>query len=404
MTTPTTLEPALLERRLADFMATEVLPNEDEWDRQLVMPAEGGWPAPPLLAELQSRARAAGLWNLFLPADEVPGALTNEQYAPLAEHMGWVPWAAEVFNCSAPDTGNMEVLLRYGTPAQRERWLTPLLDGTIRSAFLMTEPDVASSDATNIRTSIRRDGDDYVISGRKWFATGVLDSRCSVWIVMGVTDPAAPRHQQQSQILVTPDCQGIEIVRPLSVMGDHEAPHGHAEVHFHDVRVPAENLLLGEGRGFEIAQGRLGPGRIHHCMRVIGVAERAIEVMCRRLAQRSTFGVPLSRNAHWEQVVAESRIEIDTCRLLTLDTARRIDERGSQGARREIAEMKVAVPRMARRVVDRAIQACGAAGLSGEFRLPAMYSHARWVSIADGPDEVHNRTIARLEFARLAGG
>jgi acyl-CoA dehydrogenase len=395
--------PAALAGRLRNFMQTRVLPNEQTWDAQLRTPAGGHWPVPPLLRELQSEARAEGLWNLFVPREFDPAGLSNEQYAPLAEQMGWVPWAPQAFNCSAPDTGNMEVLMRYGTEQQRDRWLAPLLDGEIRSAFLMTEPDVASSDATNVRTRIRRDGDHYVITGRKWFGTGVMDERCAIWIVMGVTDPDAPKYLRQSQLLVPPETPGITIVRPLSVFGDLEPPQGHAEVSFDEVRVPVANLLLGEGRGFEIAQGRLGPGRIHHCMRLIGVAERAMAVMCRRLLGRDAFGTSLARNPYWEQLVGQSRIEIDMCRLLTLDAARCLDDGGAQAARARVAAIKVAVPRMARKVTDRAIQACGAAGLSGDLRLPAMYTHARWVSIADGPDEVHNRTVARMELARHAG-
>lgn len=400
---PISHAPAALADRLQRFMRTRVLPNEQTWDAQLRTPPDGRWPVPPLLRELQAEARAEGLWNLFVPREFDAAGLTNEQYAPLAEQMGWVPWAPEVFNCSAPDTGNMEVLMRYGTEEQRARWLTPLLNGETRSAFLMTEPDVASSDATNVRTQVRRDGGHYVITGRKWFGTGVMDERCALWIVMGVTDAGAPKHLRQSLLLVRPDTPGITVVRPLSVFGDVGPPHGHAEVRFEEVRVPAANLLLGEGRGFEIAQGRLGPGRVHHCMRVIGVAERALAVMCQRLLDRAAFGTTLARNPYWEQLIGQSRIEIDMCRLLTLDAARCIDEGGAQAARARVAAIKVAVPRMARKVTDRAIQACGAAGLSSDLRLPAMYAHARWVSIADGPDEVHNRTVARMELAKHAG-
>jgi acyl-CoA dehydrogenase len=391
-----------LTARVEQFMREHVLPNEDRWEREAISPVDRPWPVPAVLTELQAKARAAGLWNLFRRPAEGRDGLRVAQYAPLAEAMGWVPWAAEVFNCSAPDTGNMEVLDAYGASWQKLRWLDPLLEGTIRSSFLMTEPDVASSDATNIRTSIRRDGGEYVINGRKWFATGVMDPRCAIWIVMGVTDPGAPPYQRQSQVLVEPATAGVTVVRPLTVLGDLEPPHGHGEVVFEDVRVPVENIIAGEGLGFEVAQVRLGPGRIHHAMRTIGLAERALQMLCRRLSARIAFGEPLSRNGAWEQRVAEARIGLDMARLLTLHAAHRIDTAGPAAARTDVAAVKVAVPRMARRVIDMAIQGFGAAGLSGDYRLPALYATARWVSIADGPDEVHNRTIARAEFARHA--
>lgn len=368
------------------------------------------WQVPPVLATLKARAREEGLWNLFLPPNpdhdegEYHGAgLSNLDYALCAEEMGRIEWASEVFNCSAPDTGNMEVLHRYGSPAQKERWLRPLLRGEIRSAFLMTEPDVASSDATNIETSIRRDGDHYVINGRKWWSSGVGDPRCSVAIVMGKTDPDAPRHKQQSQILVPlRETPGVEIVRMLPVFGFDDAPHGHAEVRLHDVRVPAENLILGEGRGFEIAQGRLGPGRIHHCMRTLGAAEVALEAMTRRLLSRTAFGKRIAEHSVWEQRIAEARIDIEMTRLLCLKAADRMDRAGNKGARLEIAMIKVAAPRAALRIIDDAIQAFGGAGVSDGPGLAKSYAHIRTLRLADGPDEVHNRAIAQLEFARHA--
>ncbi len=366
------------------------------------------WQVPPVLATLKARAREEGLWNLFLPPNpdhdegEYHGAgLSNLDYALCAEEMGRIEWASEVFNCSAPDTGNMEVLHRYGSPAQKERWLRPLLRGEIRSAFLMTEPDVASSDATNIETSIRRDGDHYVINGRKWWSSGVGDPRCSVAIVMGKTDPDAPRHKQQSQILVPlRETPGVEIVRMLPVFGFDDAPHGHAEVRLHDVRVPAENLILGEGRGFEIAQGRLGPGRIHHCMRLIGQAERALEMMCRRVKSRVAFGKTLAEQGSIQTDIAESRIEIEQARLLTLKAAQLMDTVGAKDARCEIAMIKVVAPNVALRVIDRAIQAHGAAGVCADFLLAEMWANARTLRLADGPDEVHRQSIAKLELRR----
>ncbi|MCD5422442.1 acyl-CoA dehydrogenase family protein [Rhodococcus pyridinivorans] len=382
--------------RLKAFMDEHVRPQESRWDRES---NECGTTTPAIVTELKTLAREAGLWNLFLPDPAAGSGLTNLQYAPLAEEMGSVHWASEVFNCSAPDTGNMELLWKYGSHEQKERWLTPLLAGEIRSAYLMTEPGVASSDATNIETTVTRDGDSYIVNGRKWFATGVLNPACAIWIVMGRSSTDGARHTQHTQILVEPDSPGITVVRPLPVLGVLEGSTGHAEVSFDNVRVPAANVILGEGRGFEIAQGRLGPGRIHHCMRTIGLAERALDAMCERLLARATFGRTLADNEHWQQKIAEARIDIDMARLLTLDAAETIDNHGIKGALAKVAMIKVAVPRMARRVIDQAIQAFGAAGLTDDFRLPEMYRTARWVSIADGPDEVHARTVARLELA-----
>ncbi|GJE10256.1 MULTISPECIES: acyl-CoA dehydrogenase family protein [Methylobacterium] len=361
----------------------------------------------PTMERLKERARAEGLWNLFLPpspghdTDAYRGAgLTNLDYALCAEAMGRVGIASECFNCAAPDTGNMEVLHRYGTAAQKDRWLKPLMAGEIRSAFLMTEPEVASSDATNIATSIRRDGDHYVIDGRKWWSTGVGDPRCRIAILMGKTDPEAPRHKQQSQILVPMDTAGVRVERLLPVFGYEDAPKGHGEVVLENVRVPAENLILGEGRGFEIAQGRLGPGRIHHCMRTIGAAEVALEAMARRLVSRVAFGKRISEQSVWEQRVAEARIDIEMTRLLCLKAADMMDKVGAKGAKLEIAMIKVAAPRVALKVIDDAIQAHGGAGVSEDFGLARMYAHIRTLRLADGPDEVHNRSIARLEFGR----
>jgi len=385
------------------FMRDHVVPAVPLYEAQLT---EGGrWHHPAILDELKARARSAGLWNLFWPVGHGEGdlagpGLTNLEYAPLAEEMGRVIWASEVFNCSAPDTGNMEVLLRYGSPEQQARWLAPLMAGEIRSAFAMTEPDVASSDATNVRTSIVRDGECYVINGRKWWTSGLGDPRCRVLILLGKTDPDAPRHLQQTQILVPVDTPGLEIVRMLPVFGYDDAPHGHAEIRLDDVRVPATNVILGEGRGFEIAQGRLGPGRIHHCMRAIGLAEEALERMTRRLLSREAFGARPADQSIWEQRVAEARTDIEMTRLLCLKAADMMDKAGNQVARSEIAMIKVAGPRVALRVIDDAIQAHGAAGLAGDFGLAKMFARARGLRIADGPDEVHNRTIARLEYRK----
>ena len=390
---------AALAAHLAAFMDQHVYPNEPVFYRQV---ADGDrWTPTPIVEELKPKARSAGLWNLFLPDSASGAGLTNSDYAPLCEIMGRsAAFAPEIFNCSAPDTGNMEVLARYGTDEQRRQWLEPLLAGRIRSCFAMTEPDVASSDATNIRTSIVRDGDEYVVSGRKWFISGAGDPRCRIAIVMGKSDPAAARHAQQSMILVPMDAPGVSVERMLSVFGYDDAPHGHAEIVFDRVRVPAANLLLGEGRGFEIAQGRLGPGRIHHCMRLVGLAERALEVMCRRVKARVAFGRPLAEQGTIRADIAESRLAIDQARLLTLEAARLMDAAGNKAARREIAMIKVVAPRMALRVIDRAIQAHGAAGVSDDLFLASAWAHARTIRIADGPDEVHREAIAKLELAK----
>jgi acyl-CoA dehydrogenase len=387
-----------LRRRLAAFMDEHVYPNERRFEEWLAAAPDRWGPPPPLLGELQEKARAQGLWNLFLPDPEWGAGLGNLAYAPLCEIMGRSFIGPEIFNCAAPDTGNMELLAKYGSEAQKQQWLLPLLEGRIRSAFAMTEPDVASSDATNIRLEIRRDGDSYVLNGRKWWITGAPDPRCRIFIVMGRTNPDAPRHEQQSMILVPRDTPGVTIVRPLTVFGYDDAPHGHAEIEFRDVRVPAENLILGEGRGFEIAQGRLGPGRIHHCMRLIGKAERALDLMCRRVRERVAFGRPIGEQTVTLERIAESRIDIEQARLLVLKAAWRMDAVGSRAARKEIAMIKVAAPAMALRVIDRAIQAFGAAGLSADFPLAAFYADSRTLRFADGPDEVHRNQIGRLEL------
>ncbi|WP_380873160.1 acyl-CoA dehydrogenase [Sphingomonas sp. DBB INV C78] len=395
--------------RVRDFIETHVRPRDHEYHAQ----QESGerWKVLPVIEEAKAKAKAAGLWNLFMPphsgqqhVDDTfefdgPG-LTNLEYALCAEEMGRVYWASEAMNCSAPDTGNMEVFHRYGTRAQKEQWLQPLMDGEIRSAFLMTEPDVASSDATNIETRIERDGDHYVINGRKWWSSGVGDPRCKINIVMGKTDLNAARHSQQSMILVPMDTPGLEVVRMLPVFGYDDAPHGHAEVLLKDVRVPVENMLLGEGRGFEIAQGRLGPGRIHHCMRTIGVAEEAIEKMARRLTSRVAFGKTIAEQSVWEQRIAEARIDIEMTRLLCLKAADMMDKAGNKSAQAEIAMIKVAGPRMALKVIDDAIQAHGGGGVTTDFGLARAYATIRTLRLADGPDEVHNRAIARLEFGK----
>ncbi|SEP50084.1 hypothetical protein SAMN04487843_13442 [Methylobacterium sp. ap11] len=393
--------------RVRAFMDEHVRPAVPTYKAEMEAFGADRWQPVPVIERLKPKAREAGLWNLFLPpspdhddGDFCGAGLTNLDYALCAEEMGRIQWASEVFNCSAPDTGNMEVLHRYGTKAQKERWLTPLMAGEIRSAFLMTEPDVASSDATNIETRIRRDGDHYVISGRKWWSSGVGDPRCAVAIVMGKTDTSAPLHQQQSQILVPLDTPGIEVVRMLPVFGYDDAPHGHAEVILHDVRVPAENLLLGEGRGFEIAQGRLGPGRIHHCMRTIGVAEEALEKMAKRLLTRVAFGKRIADHSVWEQRIGEARTDIEMTRLLCLKAADMMDKVGNKGAKLEIAMIKVAAPRMALKIIDDAIQAHGGAGVSSDAGLAYSYARIRTLRLADGPDEVHNRSIARLELAQ----
>lgn len=385
--------------RLIAFMDEHVYPNEPTYRRQ--GQSVDRWQPRPIVEELKPLARAAGLWNLFLPDSANGAGLTNLEYAGLCEIMGRVSWAPEVFNCSAPDTGNMEVLVRYGTPQQQEQWLRPLLAGEIRSCFAMTEPDVASSDATNITAKIERQGDEYILSGRKWWTSGAGDPRCKICIFMGLTNPSAPAHQRQSMILVPMDTPGITIQRMLTVFGYDDAPHGHAEIVFQDVRVPATNLLLGEGRGFEIAQGRLGPGRIHHCMRLIGLAERALESMCRRVQSRIAFGKPLAEQGTIRADIANSRIEIEQARLLTLKAAHLMDIVGNKEARAEIAMIKVVAPNVALQVIDRAIQAHGAAGVSGDFFLADAWASSRTLRLADGPDEVHRETIARLELRRF---
>ena len=388
-----------LKARLTAFMEAHVYTNEARLHDDL---GEGDnrWQVPPLVEELKAKAKAEGLWNLFLPAHDRADGLTNLEYAPLCEIMGRSLIAPELFNCNAPDTGNMETLIKYGTEAQQERWLTPLLDGRIRSAFCMTEPAVASSDAKNIETRIERDGDGYVINGRKWWNTGAGHPNCELLIVMGISNPDADAGRRHAMILVPRDTPGVTVVRHLSVFGYDHAPRGHMEVDFKDVRVPAENILLGEGRGFEIAQGRLGPGRIHHCMRLIGTAERALELMCARAKSRVAFHRPLAEQGTVREDIALSRIGIDQARLLTLHTAKRIDEVGAKAARAEIAAIKVAIPRMACTVIDRAIQVHGGAGVSQDFFLAAAWSQSRTTRIADGPDAVHLRTVAKLELAR----
>jgi acyl-CoA dehydrogenase len=387
-----------LQDRLRAFMEAHVYPNEQRFDDEV---GQGDrWQPTRLIEELKAKAKAAGLWNLFLPRSERGAGLTNTEYAPLCEIMGRVLWAPEVFNCSAPDTGNMEVLERYGTVEQKRQWLEPLLEGSIRSAFTMTEPDVASSDATNVKTSIVRDGDEYVINGRKWWSSGAGDPRCKIFILMGKTDPQGARYAQQSMVLVPRDAPGVKIVRHLPVFGYDDAPHGHMEIAFDDVRVSAANIVLGEGRGFEIAQGRLGPGRIHHCMRLIGLSERALEKMCKRVKTRVTFGKPVAEQTVTLERIADARIMIDQARLLTLKAAYLMDTVGNKAARAEIAMIKVAAPVMACQVIDWAIQAHGGAGVCDDFGLARAYAHARTLRLADGPDEVHRNQIGKLELAK----
>src|SRR5881296_2277822 len=386
--------------QLTDFMTKYIYPNERVFHDQLSA-APTRWQIPPIMEELKATARERGLWNLFLPESERGAGLTNLEYAPLCEIMGRSPIAPEAFNCSAPDTGNMETIERYGTEAQKRQWLVPLLEGKIRSAFIMTEPKVASSDATNIESSIVRDGESYVINGHKWWSSGIGDPRCKILIFMGKTDAKNPdRYKQQSMILVPRDTPGIKVLRMLTVFGYDDAPHGHGEVLFENVRVPASNILLGEGRGFEIAQGRLGPGRIHHCMRLVGVAERALELMCKRSLERVTFGKPVAERTVTQERIAEARIMIESARLLVLKAAHMMDTVGNKAARAEIAMIKVLAPNVACKVLDWAIQAHGGGGMSEDFGLAYMYAHSRTLRFADGPDEVHRNAIAKLELSK----
>ncbi|MBK0004937.1 MULTISPECIES: acyl-CoA dehydrogenase [Priestia] len=387
-----------LQKELNSFMEEHIYPNERLYEQQLNEQPSRWSAVPPIMEELKEKAKQAGLWNLFLPESEYGAGLTNVDYAPLCEIMGRSIIGPEAFNCGAPDTGNMEVLVRYGTPEQKEKWLKPLLNGDIRSCFSMTEPDVGSSDATNIQCSIVREGDEYVINGRKWWSSGAGDPRCKIAIVMGKSDFNASKYEQQSMILVPLNTPGVKIERMLPVFGYDHAPHGHAEIHYDNVRVPASNMLLGEGKGFAIAQGRLGPGRIHHCMRLIGAAERALEELCKRIQSRSTFNKLLSQQGVIQEWVAESRIEIEQARLLTLKAAYMMDTVGNKKARKEIAMIKVIAPAMALKVIDRAIQAFGAAGVSEDTPLAALWANARTLRLADGPDEVHKAQLARLEL------
>jgi acyl-CoA dehydrogenase len=396
-----------LQERVGAFMDEHVYPSEEVLHRQLAEATERGerWSVPPVMEEVKARAKAQGLWNLFLPDSELGAGLTNVEYAPLCEIMGRSPIGPEAFNCSAPDTGNMEVLVRYGTEEQKERWLRPLLEGEIRSAFCMTEPDVASSDATNIQSSIIRDPErnEYVVNGRKWWSSGAGDPRCEISIFMGKTDFDAPTYEQQSMVLVPLDAPGVHIRRTLSVFGYDDAPHGHAEIDFEDVRVPAENILWDEGKGFAIAQGRLGPGRIHHCMRLIGVAERSLELMCARAEERVAFGGLVAEQGVVREWIADSRMEIEQARLLTLKAAHMMDTVGNKEARSEIAQIKVVAPNMALRVIDRAIQAHGGGGVSQDFPLANFWASSRTLRLADGPDEVHRASVAKQELKKQAG-
>jgi acyl-CoA dehydrogenase len=385
-----------LQEKITDFMNAYVYEAEDIYKKQV---EEGGrWCIPQIMEDLKSKAKSEGLWNLFLPDSDLGAGLTNTEYAPLCEIMGRSPIGAEVFNCSAPDTGNMEVLVRYGTDDQKKEWLTPLLNGKIRSAFAMTEPDVASSDASNIQASIVRDGNNYVINAKKWWTSGAMDPRCKIMIFMGKTDPNADKYKQQSMILVPFNTPGVKVLRHLPVFGYDHAPHGHAEVEFKDVKVPVSNILLGEGRGFEIAQGRLGPGRIHHCMRLIGQAERALELMISRAKSRVAFGKPIAQQGVVMNAIADSRAEIEQARLLVLKTAYMMDTVGNKIARKEISMIKVVAPNMATRVIDRAIQVHGGGGVTSDFPLSYAYGYARALRLADGPDEVHNMSVAKLEM------
>ena len=390
-----------LQAKLTRFMDEHIAPSERRWHQEIEENTRAGrrWTPLELIVQLKVKAREQGLWNLWWPKEH-GGELTNLEYAPLCEIMGRVHWAPEVFNCSAPDTGNMETLIRYGSDEQKKRWLEPLAEGRIRSCFAMTEPDVASSDATNIRASIEREGDQYVVNGRKWWSSGAPDPRCAIFIFMGKTDPNAPRHLQQSMILVPMDAPGVKVVRPLTIFGYDSAPHGHGEVLFEDVRVPVSNILLGEGRGFEIAQGRLGPGRIHHCMRLIGQAERALELMCRRSLERVTFGKPVAERTVTRERIAEARTMIESTRLLVLKAASMMDTVGNKAARAEIAMIKVLGPNMAQQIMDWAIQAHGGGGVSDDFPLAHMYAWNRCLRLVDGPDEVHRNAIAKMELAK----
>ena len=392
-----------MQARLLAFMDQHIYPNEQRFFDEIAENRAKGnaWVPTRIIEELKPLARQAGLWNLFLPKSKrAPEGLSNLEYAPLCEIMGRVPWAPEVFNCSAPDTGNMETLERYASESLKDQWLEPLLKGEIRSAFLMTEPEVASSDATNIQCDIRREGDEYVLNGRKWWSSGAGDPRCAVYIVMGKTNPDAPRHSQQSMVVVPANTPGVKVLRPLSVFGYDDATHGHMEVLLENVRVPAGNILLGEGRGFEIAQGRLGPGRIHHCMRSIGAAERALELMCKRLNSRVAFGREVARQTVWQERVAEARCMIEQARLLTLKAAYMMDTVGNKVAKAEIAMIKIVAPNMACQIIDWAIQAHGGGGVSQDFPLAYSYAHQRTLRLADGPDEVHRNSLSKLEYAR----